>query len=101
MNNIPHIVDTGASVMKDEPVAWIDPKELQDDFTSTTVTRKKFFVDDVPLYTHPVKELTDEDRSMLIRTLKWSEDLLRIAGHDEAVSDVQDCIMLLRKAQEK
>ena len=52
-------------------------------------------------YTHPVKELTDEDRSMLIRTLKWSEDLLRIAGHDEAVSDVQDCIMLLRKAQEK
>ena len=46
-------------------------------------------------------ELTDEDRSMLIRTLKWSEDLLRIAGHDEAVSDVQDCIMLLRKAQKK
>ena len=48
-----------------------------------------------------LKKLTDEDRSMLIRTLKWSEDLLRIAGHDEAVSDVQDCIMLLRKAQEK
>ena len=35
-----------------------------------------------------------------IGTLKWCEDLLRIAGHDEAVSDVQDCIMLLRKAQE-
>ena len=52
-------------------------------------------------YTHPVKELTDEDRSMLIRTLKWSEDLLRIAGHDEAVSDVQDCLMILRKTQEK
>ena len=46
-------------------------------------------------------ELTDEDRSMLIRTLKWSEDLLRVAGHDEAVSDVQDCIILLRKASEK
>jgi hypothetical protein len=30
-----------------------------------------------------VKELTDEDRSMLIRTLKWAEDLLREAGHDE------------------
>ena len=52
-------------------------------------------------YTHPVKELTNEDRSMLIRTLKWSEDLLRIAGHDEAVSDVQDCLIILRKAQEK
>ena len=44
-------------------------------------------------------ELTDEDRSMLIRTLKWSEDLLRVAGHDEAVSDVQDCLMIIRKAQ--
>jgi hypothetical protein len=53
----------------------------------------------IPLYTYPVKELTNEDRSMLIRTLKWSEDLLRIAGHDEAVSDVQDCLMILRKAQ--
>ena len=51
--------------------------------------------------THPVKELTREDRSKLIGTLKWAEDLLRIAGHDEAVSDVQDCLMILRKAQEK
>ena len=51
--------------------------------------------------THPVKELTREDRSKLIGTLKWAEDLLREAGHDEAVSDVQDCLMILRKAQEK
>ena len=46
-------------------------------------------------------ELTDEDRLKLIGTLKWAEDLLREARHDEAVSDVQDCIMLLRKASEK
>ena len=52
-------------------------------------------------YTHPVKELTREDRLKLIGTLKWAEDLLREAGHDEAVSDVQDCLMILRKAQEK
>ena len=45
--------------------------------------------------------LENENRSILIRTLKWCEDLLREAGHDEAVSDVQDCIMLLRKAQKK
>ena len=51
--------------------------------------------------THPVKELTREDRLKLIGTLKWAEDLLREAGHDEAVSDVQDCLMILRKAQEK
>jgi len=53
------------------------------------------------LYTHPAKELTREDRLKLIGTLKWAEDLLREAGHDEAVSDVQDCIILLRKASEK
>ena len=45
--------------------------------------------------------MENENRSILIRTLKWCEDLLREAGHDEAVNEVQDCIMLLRKAQEK
>ena len=45
--------------------------------------------------------LENENRSILIRTLKWCEDLLREAGHDEAVNEVQDCIMLLRKAQGK
>ena len=50
--------------------------------------------------TNLVKELTREDRLKLIGTLKWAEDLLREAGHDEAVDEVQDCIMLLRKAQE-
>ena len=52
------------------------------------------------LKAHPVKELTREDRLKLIGTLKWAEDLLREAGHDEAVSDAQDCLMILRKAQE-
>jgi hypothetical protein len=41
-----------------------------------------------------VKELTDEDRSMLIRTLKWAEDLLREAGHDEAVNDVSGLLII-------
>jgi hypothetical protein len=53
----------------------------------------------IPFYTHPAKELTREDRLKLIGTLKWAEDLLREAGHDEAVSDAQDCLMILRKAQ--
>ena len=51
--------------------------------------------------TNLVKELTREDRLKLIGTLKWAEDLLREAGHDEAVDEVQDCLMILRKAQEK
>ena len=47
-----------------------------------------------------VKELTDGDRLKVIGTLKWAEDLLREDGHDEAVNEVQDCLMILRKAQE-
>jgi hypothetical protein len=82
------------SEMNNEPVAWMsNGKEFY--------VQKNYCPDFIPLYTHPVKELTDEDRSMLIRTLKWAEDLLREAGHDEAVNDVQDCLMILRKAQEK
>ena len=51
--------------------------------------------------TQPVKELTREDRLKLIGTLKWAEDLLRDAGHDEAVSDVQDCLIILKKGIKK
>ena len=110
--------------MNNEPVAWIDKSKL-DDWLHGDCYPDQCFIhyqanDAIPLYTHPVEEqdesfdrtashmageyvsykaeLTDEDRSMLIRTLKWAEDLLREAGHDEAVSDVQDCLMILRKA---
>ena len=107
-----------------EPVAWISRLPEGDVYNCAWAEKQND--DDIPLYTHPVskakdrfpnyesiclqcgttiykpfKELTDEDRSMLIRTLKWAEDLLRVAGHEEAVSDVQDCLMIIRKAQEK
>ena len=48
-----------------------------------------------------ITNLANAEKMKLIGTLKWAEDLLRDAGHDEAVSDVQDCLMILRKAQEK
>ena len=79
--------------MNNEPVAWMSKKGILSYVNDMGFT--------IPLYTHPVKELTREDRLKLIGTLKWAEDLLREAGHDEAVDEVQDCIMLLRKAQEK
>ena len=47
------------------------------------------------------KALTADEKSKLIGTLKWAEDLLRLSCNDEAVNDVQDCLMILRKAQEK
>ena len=41
-----------------EPVAWIDPKELEDpELTSTAVSKHKMYPQDIPLYTHPAKEL--------------------------------------------
>ena len=46
--------------MNNEPVAWIDPKELDMD-VSTSVTKHKQFDTDIPLYIHPAKTLTDEE----------------------------------------
>jgi len=40
--------------MNNEPVAWIDPREL-DMTVSTSVTKHKQFDTDIPLYTHPAK----------------------------------------------
>ena len=47
--------------MNNKPVAWIGKPELQFGFTDTRVTNEKENWDDIPLYTHPVKELTDEE----------------------------------------
>ena len=42
--------------MNNKPVAWIGKPELQFGFTDTRVTNEKENWDDIPLYTHPVKE---------------------------------------------
>ena len=52
-----------------EPVAWIDPKEL-DMAVSTSVTKNKQFDGDIPLYTHPVKEQEIKEAKYGITT-KW------------------------------
>ena len=46
--------------MNDEPVAWIDPKELDMD-VSTSVTKNKQFESDIPLYTSPQKYCPSEN----------------------------------------
>jgi hypothetical protein len=43
-----------------EPVAWIDPKELDMD-VSTSVTKHKQFNTDIPLYTSPQKYCLSEN----------------------------------------
>jgi hypothetical protein len=60
MNNIPHIVDSGASVMNNEPVAWgfFD----KDGVIYDCVTNRDYCGENgKPLYTHPAKTLTDEE----------------------------------------
>ena len=67
--------------MNNEPVAWTDGQFY--------VSFDKTGICDIPLYTHPVKELTDEEI--------WK-------CHDETDSDnwvIDFARAILRKAQEK
>jgi hypothetical protein len=80
--------------MNNEPVAWMS--QGGDVTRSKDYFEEMGFKDLIPLYTHPVKELTDEE----IMELWYPLDL-----HDEAW--VEDSVLvnfaraILRKAQEK
>jgi hypothetical protein len=73
--------------MNNKPVAWIDPYDLERlPLNDCWVNGEKSKWADVPLYTHPVKELTDEEITNLFR----------------AASDhIEFARAVLRKAQEK
>ena len=71
-----------------KPVAWIDPKELDMD-ASTSVTKSKHFDNDIPLYTHPVKELTMTDDEVMDL---WNE---------QSSHPIDFARAILRKAQNK
>ena len=82
--------------MNNEPVAWMDEINtfvLDEDYKQFPKSLQNGMI---PLYTHPVKELTDEE----IMELWYPLDL-----HDEAW--VEDSVLvnfaraILRKAQEK
>lgn len=100
----PHIVDSGASVMDNKPVAWmyesknVDGKPYISDMSLKPlfglVTRYGY--KEIPLYTHPVKELTDEE---IANT--WN-DVRKDATLKSSMKDIQDFARaILRKAQEK
>jgi hypothetical protein len=80
--------------MKNEPVAWIidaSMTDCDDNFIWNTGNYPDWQVKDwIPLYTHPVKELTDEEI---------------IACIDESEPDTADMIRfartILKRAQEK
>jgi hypothetical protein len=72
--------------MNNEPVAWIDYLEHSDVYDLNVSGRG------IPLYTHPVKELTDEE----IEKVFWEVANKKI---DNPVMEFARTI--LRKAQEK
>ena len=70
-----------------KPVAWMYRYGSHED--DWEVSRTKWSDDDIPLYTHPVKELTDEE-------------IIDIAYEYDGISDlVRFAKIILRKAQEK
>ena len=87
--------------MNNEPVAWIkqNPETLEAElhfdkpakYWATVVSNP-----DIPLYTHPVKELTDEEIAEL------SDKILCYQIYDNKESGVFEFARaILRKAQEK
>jgi hypothetical protein len=85
--------------MNNEPVAWIDPYDLERlPLNDCWVNGEKSKWADVPLYTHPAKTLTDEEINQL-----WAE------SHEDGIAIQQGFTTqqhyfaraILRKAQEK
>ena len=72
-----------------EPVAWMEIEE--GGITEYKVWREPISSKSIPLYTHPVKELTDEEINKV-----WYEDCSH--RHDSLIEFAR---AILRKAQEK
>jgi len=83
-----HIVDSGASVMKYEPVAYINVEERKLEWAKPTTWHTPTIaqMEKIPLYTHPAKTLTDKEITDLFRA---SSDHIEFAR------------AILRKSQEK
>ena len=75
--------------MSDKPVAWMS--QGGDVSRSADYFVEMGFTDLIPLYTHPVKELTDEEIKAV-----WHK-----VWHDEEGTIIDFGKAILRKAQEK
>jgi hypothetical protein len=90
--------------MNHEPVAWIDPYDLKRlPLYDCWVSGEKSKRADIPLYTHPVKELTDEDIAKVVHELNQKANtperwVTAMEIGAETIIQLRD---ELRKAQEK
>jgi hypothetical protein len=76
--------------MNNEPVAWI-PKGM-------TLAKPKDLTNCIPLYTHPAKELTDDEITDIASTLLIATDSI---VYEWGVCVTEFARAILRKAQEK
>ena len=91
----PHIVDGGASVIKDEPVAYINVEERKLEWAKPTIWRTPTIakMSRVPLYSEPkLKDLTDEQIGWFAKAYTDRKGKLNTIDFARAI---------LRKAQEK
>jgi len=70
--------------MNNEPVAWIDPYDLERlPINDCWVNGEKSKWADIPLYTHPAKTITDEEITSLFRAssdhIEFARAILRKA----------------------
>jgi ABC-type Mn2+/Zn2+ transport system ATPase subunit len=107
--------------MSNEPVAWIDPKELDMD-VSTSVTKNRQFESDIPLYVKPQKYCPSENNEAYEKGFidgmdKMTKSAVHRAVEGMAVKELTDeeitnlfraasdhiefARAILRKAQEK
>ena len=87
--------------MNNKPVAWMETYkgELNNlDWDKSNLNYGSEFHDVVPLYTHPVKELTDEEMKNLIQEY-WGD--VHIVDPDGYLHEIAFIRAILRKAQEK
>ena len=88
----------------DEPVAWIDKSKL-DDWLHGDCYPDQCFIhyqanDAIPLYTHPVKELTDEEIEECFAESCTDFKLLENGKTKGVVNIIDVGRAILRKAQE-
>jgi hypothetical protein len=83
--------------MNNEPVAWMQI-HYKDKMCVTKLSPVKTWEDDVPLYTHPAKTLTDEEIISIYQSL-WK--FLPSEEPDLAKDIKKFAKAILRKAQEK
>jgi hypothetical protein len=83
--------------MNNEPVAWM--QVYYKDGTPTKFSKVKTWEDDIPLYTHPVKTLTEPSVKEI--TDLWLYVVNNIPANDKRPVEWHFANAILRKAQEK